>query len=1230
MKKFLLIVAILATAMLVNSQSVVVIDNQKPQNSSVQIIEENNSGITLKLNVNSYSLSEVQTPNGTEVVVGSSEGINDMGKGMPDVPYFATSVRIPAKGKAIAEIVDANYVTVENISIAPSKGAIKRNIDPSTVPYEYGKCYNADAFVPDVNATNSEAFCIRDVRGTTVRFFPFQYNPVQKQLKVYTEITVKVKFTQQPSENELTTSYEKIDEFENICRRLFINYGSKTRYTQLQDGHPGRMLIICKDTYQSAMPDFIAWKREKGIETEMVLMSAIGTTAANVQTYITNYFSNHSDLAYILLVGDGGDVPSNISSGSGWMAENQTSDNQYAYLVGNDHYADVFIGRFSGQSVADIQNMVRKVINYEKELTTSATWLSNAYGSASNEGAGQGHNQGHGAESDMEHMGFIQTDLESYGYTVTRVNQVSQQYNYTSDVAATSSAFNNGVGLGCYIGHGETTEWASTGYTNSHVNALTNENKLPFIISVACVNGDFNGNTCFAEAWLRASKNGNPTGALAFLGSTINQDWNPPMTAQDEMVDIIVESLDGNIKRTIGGISFNGFFRMIQDHPSSGNDGDGPNTADTWTIFGDPSTMFRSKTPQEMTISHPEALTVGQGEIEVSSNAEETLIAITREVDGDIVILGAGYANNGTVTIDIVGLDEPCTVKLTATAYNKVTYQAEIMVIVPEGPYVVNGGYTINDSEGNGNGAADNGETIQLNYTLNNVGVAVANNVNMTISSSSTDVTIGDGSELFGDIAADGTTTMENAFSFSVRDGIEDQTVIPMSYSISGDNFDTRSGEFSMTINAPELQIAFVCINDSEGNNNGAFDAGETVKLIFKVSNNGHAPLAAGTARLGCMTEGITIVSEAVDVPVVNAGASQNIEFIATAAETLSESNASFSVYVVSGAYMDGIIIDIALVSQMEDWESNSFNTYSWQNSSSVPWTIDSTGAYEGQYCAKSGAIGDNSNTDLVITINVLDNGNISFYKKVSCENTGSSMWSSTINYYDYLAFYIDSEMKGQWAGTSDNWSLQTYPVTAGTHTLKWSYVKDVNRTGGSDCAWIDNISFPKLGTVIACVVVIAISDNEEHGTVTGSGVYESNASVTIEALPAEGYNFISWSDGNTDNPRQIVATENVTYVANFSTNAIGQNETSRNDVSIYPNPSSDNTYININLADDSNVSIEIYNAVGQLVKAIDNTNMQSGENLMIINISNLKAGMYIVKANIGNSVITKNLSIVK
>ncbi len=1150
MKRLLLIVALLATVMLAYSQSVVVIDNQKPQNSSVQIIEENNSGITLKLNVNSYSLSEVQTPNGTEVIVGSPDGINYMEKGIPDVPYFATSVRIPAKGKAIAEIVNANYITVNDINIAPSKGSISRKIDPATVPYEYGKCYSTDAFVPSTEALNSEAFCIRDVRGTTVHFFPFQYNPVQKQLKVFTEITVKVKFTQQPSENEITASYEKIDEFENIYNRLFINYGSKTRYTQLQDGHPGRMLIICKDTYQSAMTDFVAWKREKGIETEMVLMSAIGTTAANVQTYITNYFNNHSDLAYILLVGDAADVPTSGTSSA-------NSDNKYAYLVGNDHYADVFIGRFSGQSVADIQNMVRKVVLYEKELTTSDTWLSNAYGSASNEGAGQGHNQGNGAESDMQHMGFIQTDLENYGYTVTRVNQNSG-YGYTSDVAATSAAFNAGVGLACYIGHGDETSWASTSYTSTHVNALTNANKHSFIISVACLNGDFNGNTCFAEAWLRASKNGNPTGALAFLGSTINQDWTPPMTAQDEMVDIITESLQGNIKRTIGGISFNGYFRMIQDHTGSNNDGAG--MADTWTIFGDPSTMFRSKTPQEMTVNHPSILTVGQTEIEVSSTAEETLIAITREIDGEVVILGTGYANNGSATINLATIDEPCTVKITATAYNKVTYQAEIMVIVPEGPYVVNGGYTINDSEGNNNGAADYNETIKLNYTLNNVGVDAANNVSLAISSSSDDITITDDSESFGDIAANGSVTKNDAFTMSIRNGIADQTNIAISYTISADNCETRSGSFVLTANAPAPAISFVRVNDSEGgNNNSMLDAGETAKIIFSITNNGHAQLAAGTVTLTVNAEGIALISDEAQFNAINAGSSQNVEFEISVADDIASGTTICFTAETSGTYDANISTCLSVGLQIEDWESNSFESYAWENNSSRPWTIVSTGAYAGQYCAKSGNIGHSATSDLTITLEVLNADNVEFYKKVSCENPGSSWWSS--GYYDYLAFYIDGDMKGQWAGTSDNWSLQTYPVSAGSHTLKWSYVKDYSETGGSDCAWVDDIKLPA----------------------------HANSTVSI----------------HTDI------------------------EVAENTMDIYPNPASDNAYINLNLTSNSDVSIYIYNAVGQLVKTI-NTNLQSGENYVSVETSELKSGMYIVKANIGNSVITKNLSIVK
>lgn len=1170
MKKLLLLIAVMAAALLAKSQQYNVIDSQKPQNSSVEILSETNSEITLKLNVNAYSFNEVQTPNGTEVVVTSPAGINYMDKGTPDIPYFTASVCIPAKGKAVAEVIGSDFFTLENISVAPSKGSISRNIDPATVPYEYGKCYRTDAFIPAIEANNSEAFCIRDVRGTSVRFFPFQYNPVQKQLKVYTEITVRVKFTSQSDINEINESYARIDEFESIYSRFFVNYDKKnTRYTQLQDGHPGRMLIICKDTYASAMTDFINWKREKGIETEMVLMSTVGSSASNVQNYITNYFNAHSDLAYILLVGDGADVPSNVTTtGSGYWAETKTSDNQYAFLVGNDHYVDAFIGRFSGESTTHIETQVRKVINYEKELNTDATWLTRGYGSASNEGGGSsGHNQGHGAESDMAHMGYIQNDLESYGYTVTRVNQAS---GYTSDVAATSAAFNNGIGLACYIGHGDTQEWYSTGYTNTHVNALTNAYKLPYVISVACVNGDFNGNTCFAEAWARASKNGSPTGSIAFLGSTINQDWNPPMTGQDEMVDIIVESLDNNIKRTIGGITFNGYFRMIQDFPSNGNSGDGPNTADTWTIFGDPSTMFRSKTPQEMTITHPSVQTIGQTTFTVNCDADDALVALTRVVDNQVVILGYAYASNGVAEISHTALTTPGTIKLTATAYNKVTYQTDITVIVPDGPYVTYGNYTINDSEGNGNGAADYNETIKLNQTLNNVGVENAQNVNMTISSTSNDVTISDNSESFGSIAADNSTTKNDAFEMTIHNGIQDQTVIPFAYNITCDNSDTHSGNFNIIANAPKPTIAFVSVDDSEnGNNNGMLDPGETVKLKFRVSNEGHASMEAGNAVISSSFAGVSLISEEASINTLSAGNNRVITFEASVNDNVeSGSNACFIVNFNAGMYSANTNTCLAIGLQIEDWESNSFDSYEWENNSSIPWRIVSgSEAYDGNYCAKSGSIGNgtysaNAKTELIITIDAVNNDNIEFYKKVSCENPGSSWSGSGTSYYDYLAFFIDGTMKGQWAGTSDNWSQQTYPVTAGSHTFKWSYEKDYSTIGGSDCAWIDNIKLPA----------------------------HTNAVTSI----------------HTDMDFAEIS------------------------MSIYPNPANDNAYINLNLTDDSNVSINIYNSVGQIVKTISNINLQSGENYVMIETSSLNAGMYIVKANIGNETICRNLSVIR
>ena len=53
-------------------------------------------------------------------------------------------------------------------------------------------------------------------------------------------------------------------------------------------------------------------------------------------------------------------------------------------------------------------------------------------------------------------------------------------------------------------------------------------------------------------------------------------------------------------------------------------------------------------------------------------------------------------------------------------------------------------------------------------------------------------------------------------------------------------------------------------------------------------------------------------------------------------------------------------------------------------------------------------------------------------------------------------------------------------------------------------------------------------------GDVFGGGRYESGTDTVLTAVPALYYEFIKWSDGNTDNPRHITVTGDATYTAEF------------------------------------------------------------------------------------------------
>jgi len=128
-----------------------------------------------------------------------------------------------------------------------------------------------------------------------------------------------------------------------------------------------------------------------------------------------------------------------------------------------------------------------------------------------------------------------------------------------------------------------------------------------------------------------------------------------------------------------------------------------------------------------------------------------------------------------------------------------------------------------------------------------------------------------------------------------------------------------------------------------------------------------------------------------------------------------------------------------------ENFETGDFSLYDWQHSGDANWNIVSDIVYEGTYAAKSGVITHNEQSTLQVEIDV-DGEYISFFKKVSSESS-----------YDYLRFYIDDVEQNKWSGEL-GWSQESFPVTPGPHTFKWSYTKDISVSTGSDCAWLDQI----------------------------------------------------------------------------------------------------------------------------------------------------------------------------
>lgn len=202
---------------------------------------------------------------------------------------------------------------------------------------------------------------------------------------------------------------------------------------------------------------------------------------------------------------------------------------------------------------------------------------------------------------------------------------------------------------------------------------------------------------------------------------------------------------------------------------------------------------------------------------------------------------------------------------------------------------------------------------------------------------------------------------------------------------------------------------------------------------------------------------------------------------------------------------------------------------------SAAPWVVDTDSSYQGTSSLRSGAIADSQASILSYTGTFLA-GNVSFARRVSSEVD-----------FDMLRFYIDDVEQAVWSG-DQAWAMVSYPVAAGTHTLKWSYSKDVSAFSGSDAAWIDAVTLPPVPSVVGFTSA-STAVNKRAGQViltvrrtTGSVGTLSVNYATSAGTALAGTDFVatsgtlSWADGETSDK-----TITVTILNNASARTVRQ-----------------------------------------------------------------------------------------
>ena len=997
--------------------------------------------------------------------------------GQPSLPWHSVSLMLPQGTEAVAiEVELSDFQTMEGShNLFPYQSALTYS-DPVRTQFEKDEALYASRSVYPAQAYGKlSTQYMNGVGFAFSAFTPVQYVPATGEVRYATRVTVRV-----------TTEAAKSDQ----SRKLWLNGDNASRAMRLAQNPEmlqtynsrGRtvggydLLVVTTQPYINAFDEYVAFYQARGLRTRVVDLATITSTmeGRDNQEKLRNYIIQEYEENGIMMVNLGGDVPDipyrgltcHVTSSSPYDDEDIPADLYYAALDGtwnddndyrwgeigeDDLLPEIGIGRMCFSNPTELANMLHKSMTYQTEPVLGEFRKVTMAGE---------HLYDDPMSNGSQYLELLIGTHDDNGYTTTGI---PENYNFTRLYYEDGNwsghnlrmAINEGTQYVHHDGHANTNYvagWVNEDITDANFYGPNGVNhNYTFFHTSGCICGNF-PDDCILE---RMTKIANF--AVATFGNS-RYGWFNEGQTEGPAIHLHRETEDAYYHDRIpyGGMALRE--SKIETAPWVNAPGQWEEGALRWNFYdlnmmGDVAVSPWHDEPFTPNISYAAEVLVGTASMDVTvTNANgEGLKNFRCGLFHGEDLIGLGYTDeNGNVTIEFA---EPISfvgdASLIVTGCDAWPQALPVLCLPGDCSYLVYDGYEIS-----GGAQPDFGQSIQLNVQLKNVGVVAANNVTAILRTDCDYITITDANETIDRIEGGAIVNLDNAFTMDIADDVPNLMKADFDLTCT-DGTDTWVSRFAIRLHAPEFSFVGTVIEDSNGD--GHVDSGEAAIAHVTVKNTGLATAPETHFSVFCDVPEITLAQNEFQLGAI----ATNSELTVDIPFTISEGALLGDIYeigftVASGHYSNEGSLAIMVGNVMEDWETGDFSKFEWENDPYAPWTVVTENPYEGNYCIKSGTIGDNSVTSLTVSLEVFGEGEISFYRKVSSEEE-----------YDVLFFYIDAFLQDEWSGEV-GWGKEQYTLAPGVHEVKWTYFKDMYMSDGSDCAWLDNIVFPPSEIIMA------------------------------------------------------------------------------------------------------------------------------------------------------------------